>query len=148
MLLWFCFSFFLVRKIKMRSDRSNWETWGPLETPKQWWGQGGTCFFFLSFFFSYSTHFLNRPSHHPAAQCFPILKFSQHFRCSQFHNAQMLSFGPLPPQPRAIIHNLSVELGVKEVGEGRKRGSGEQHGSLFRRLPLLEHVQAVHSQRT
>lgn len=98
---------------KMRSDESSWETLALLETPKQWPGQRGTCFFF----FSYSPHFLHRLPHHPSAQHFPILKFPQSFRCSPLHNAQMLSFSPSPPlQPGAIIHNLSVEQGVKEVG--------------------------------
>ena len=129
----------------MKSDESSWETWGSFRNTQTMTRAKRH----LLFFFSYSPHFLNRPARHPAAQCFPILKFPQSFRCSQFHNAQMLSFGPLPPpQPRAIIHNLSVELGVKEGGIREKWGSGEQHGSLFRRLPLLEHVQAVHSQRT
>lgn len=53
--------------------------------------------------------------HHPAAaQCVPILKFPQSFRCSQCPDAVLWPF--TPPQPRAIIHNLSVELGVKELG--------------------------------
>lgn len=82
---------FYLWKMRMRSHKSRWETQGPLETPEQWRGQRGT------YFSSYSPHFLNHPPHHPAARRFPILKFPQSFRCLQSHNAQMLSFGPLPP---------------------------------------------------
>lgn len=75
-----------------------WRLGSLLETPKQWWGHRGTRFFFHFLFFLIFTTFCQSSS--PITQplgTFPILKFPQSFRCSQFHNAQMLSFGPLPP---------------------------------------------------
>lgn len=105
--------FFMVWKIKMRSDESSWETWGPLETPKQWWGQRGTCFVF----FPHIHHIFSII--HPTTQQLSAFPSSNSLKVSDAHNSTMPRCCPLalyPPQPRAIIHNLSVELGVKEVG--------------------------------
>lgn len=107
------FGFFMVWKIKMRSDESSWETWGPLETPKQWWGQRGTCFVF----FPHIHHIFSII--HPTTQQLSAFPSSNSLKVSDAHNSTMPRCCPLalyPPQPRAIIHNLSVELGVKEVG--------------------------------
>lgn len=109
----FFFVFFMVWKIKMRSDESSWETWGPLETPKQWWGQRGTCFVF----FPHIHHIFSII--HPTTQQLSAFPSSNSLKVSDAHNSTMPRCCPLalyPPQPRAIIHNLSVELGVKEVG--------------------------------
>lgn len=91
----FLFIILVIWKVKMKNDKSSLETRGSLRNTQTMTRAQRHLLFFLSF--SYSPHFLNRPPHHPAARCFPILKFPQSFRCSQFHNAQMLSFGPLPP---------------------------------------------------
>ncbi len=62
--------------------------------------RGKEALVFSSFFLFLIFTFSQSSTRHPAAHCFPILKFPQSFRCSQFHNAQMLSFGPLPPHPQ------------------------------------------------
>ena len=116
--------FFCLWKMKMRSDESSWETWGLLETPKQWRGQGGTYYFSFS---SYSPHFSSiiHPTTTRQLSAFPSSNSLKVSDAPRLHNAQMLSFSPStapPPQPRAIIHNLFCGAGSERGGIREKRG--------------------------
>lgn len=96
---WLLFIILAMWKVKMRNDKSSLETRGSFRnTQTMTRAQRHLLFFFLPLFFPIFTTFSqsSSPTTRPLG-AFPILKFPQSFRCSQFHNAQMLSFGPLPP---------------------------------------------------
>lgn len=122
--------FFLVWKIKMRSDKSNWETWGPLETPKQWWGQGGTCFF-LSLSFSHIQHIFSTV--HPTTQQLSAFPSSNSLNVSDAHNFTMprccpLALYPLNPELSFITFLWSWEWKRWEKGE---RGGAESNMAAY-----------------
>lgn len=121
------FFFFFFCRINGRSDESSCGTWGSFRNTQTMMRAKRHLFFF-----SYSLHFLNHPPHHPAAQCFPILKFPQSFRCSQFHNAQMLSFGPLPPlNPELSFITFLWSWEWKRWDKGEKRGGAESNMAAY-----------------
>ena len=82
--------------------------WGPLETLNE-----GKIIIFFPHIHDISSFV------HPTTQQLSAFPSSNSLKVSDAHNSTMPRCCPLalyPPQPRAIIHNLSVELVVKEVG--------------------------------